>query len=192
MGARKVLVAIFDAKADVEEAVSRLSAAEVTLDSVSVVGRSHHVDEQVGGTFRTPSGLTRYFGRDEGFWNRLWELLPGAAFLWVPGVGTLVFAGTLAAAVIEHARQDSPGDAGNALRSALLGLGVPDDFGSTCESALRGDRVLFVVRTPVFQAARTYALLEQSRALEARAYLEPRLADGEPEIKRRRRGAAVG
>jgi len=175
MPARQVLIAIFDAKADVEEALRHLAAAEVTLKSVSVVGHSHHVQEQLCGMFRSACGEVRYVGRGERFWNRLWEQLPGAAFLWVPAVGPLVFAGSLSAAVAGHASDADDGDGENALRSALLALGVPPAFGATCESALRGDRLVLVARTPGFQAARTYALLEQSRSLEIRAYPEPEL-----------------
>jgi len=199
MTGRKILVAIFDAKTDVEEALRQLAAAEVELASVSVVGRSHHVEEQLCGWFRARCGTVRYVGRGEGFWNRLWGQLPGAAFFWVPGVGPLVFAGALSGDVIEHAEAELlRGDVdANPLRAALLSLGVPGEVAATCESALRGDRLLLLARTPGCQATRTFALLEQSRSLETRAYPDAAAkpataaADGAEAVARRRDASAV-
>jgi hypothetical protein len=198
MPGRKVLIGIFDAKADVEEALRQFTAAEVALKSVSVVGRSHHVTEQLCGTCRSAGGAVRYVGRDESFWNDLWARLPGSAFLWLPGVGPLVFAGRLGELVMARACPDPSGagggDGAGALRAALGTLGVPDDFGATCESALRADRLLFVTRTPQFQAARTHSLLEQSRSLEIRAYPEPSAVvapEAESQVTHRRRDVSA-
>src|SRR4051812_22007047 len=103
MNRARVLLAIFDAHSDVQDALDRFAAADLPPCGVSVVGRSHHVIEQTCCAFRAADGAMRYRGRHEGFWNDLWERLPGAAITWVPTVGTLVVAGGLAGRLADRA-----------------------------------------------------------------------------------------
>ncbi|MGB7161441.1 MAG: hypothetical protein WBD40_25505 [Tepidisphaeraceae bacterium] len=167
---RRTLIAIFDTKADVEDAFTRYAAAGLDTDGISVVGRAYHIDEQLCGFACGVGGQDDYAGRDADFWNALWRALPGAAFLWVPRIGPLVFAGSFLADVrgashsIELAAPISP------VGDALLALGAPLDVAGNCESALRADRLLFVARAEPHDVASTYVLLGQSRSLEVRVF----------------------
>jgi hypothetical protein len=167
---QRTLIAIFDTKADVEDAFTRYAAAGLDTDGISVVGLAYHIDEQLCGFACGMGGQDDYTGRDADFWNALWCALPGAAFLWVPRIGPLVFAGSFLTDVTGAPHATELAAPVGPVGDALLALGAPLDVAGNCESALRADRLLFVARTEAHDVASTYVLLGQSRSLEVRVF----------------------
>ena len=89
----------------------------------------------------------------------LFGLVIGAAFLVLPGVGPVVVAGPLAAAVVAAIEGALAGTALGSLAGALVGCGVPKDRAIKYETQVKGGKFLVLVRSSREAVARAHSLL---------------------------------
>ena len=92
-------VAIFNNHEEAEKAVKELQKSGFDMKRLSIVGKDYHTEEHVTGYYHAGDRM-KYWGKMGAFWGGLWGILFGAAFFWVPGIGPLVVAGPLVAAIV--------------------------------------------------------------------------------------------
>ena len=95
----KAVIAVYNTHPEAEAAVKELQRGGFNMKKLSVVGKDYHTDEQVVGYYNAGDRM-KYWGKWGALWGGLWGLLFGAAFFWVPGVGPLLVAGPLSAAIV--------------------------------------------------------------------------------------------
>ena len=99
MSDKNSVVAVFESHDKAEDAVRELQKSGFDMKKLSIVGRDYHTDEHVVGYYNAGDRM-KYWGKLGAFWGGFWGLLFGSAFFWVPGIGPLLVAGPLAAAIL--------------------------------------------------------------------------------------------
>ena len=100
----------------------------------------------------------------------LFGLLIGAAFLVLPGVGPVIVAGPLSAALLGALEGALAGAALGALAGALVGWGVPKDQAIKYEAQVKAGKFLVVARGTPEQIERAKTLLATGQHEEVEAY----------------------
>jgi hypothetical protein len=139
------VVAVYPDHPAAERAVRLLHSEGFALSDLSIVGRDFQTSEEPVGfvSFRD----YRSAGAKTGAWvGGLFGLVLGAAFLVLPGVGPIVVAGPLSAAVVAAMEGAVTGTALGSLAGALVGWGVPKDRALKYETQIKGGKFLVIVR----------------------------------------------
>ena len=139
------IVAVYPDHARAENAVKRLHKDGFALDAISIVGRNIQVTEEPVGFWSTGDYVSAG-ARSGALMGGLAGMALGAAFLILPGIGPIVVAGPLAAAVIAAVEGAVAGVAMGAIGGALVGWGVPREHALKYESEVKGGKYLVVVR----------------------------------------------
>lgn len=138
------VVAIYETRAQAEEAVKELQRSRFDMKKISIVGRDYHTEEHVVGYYNTGDRMM-YWGRFGAFWGGLWGLLFGAAFFAIPGIGPVLVAGPLVGWIVGALEGAAVVGGVSALGAGLYSIGIPKDSVLTYESALKTDKYLLVV-----------------------------------------------
>jgi hypothetical protein len=137
------MVAIYDRYADVEAAVRRLQIAGFDMSKLSVAGKESHDDEHIAGCHSCRVAL-RYWGRMGAFWQGARDILNGAGFFVVPGLGPILIAGPLVRGMISGLELAITGGGLSLPGAALYVLGIPRNSVVRYDWSLRADKVLLV------------------------------------------------
>lgn len=157
------IVAVYPDHPSAENAVRQLHLEGFALGDLSIVGRDFQMSEEPVGFVSTGDYATA--GAKTGAWfGGLFGLVVGAAFLVLPGLGPIVVAGPLAAAVVAALEGAVAGTALGSLAGALVGMGVPKERALKYETQVKGGKFLVVVRgnPEVIARARTILLQHAS------------------------------
>jgi len=139
------IVAVYPDHAAAEKAVRQLHKAGFAMCDLSIIGRDFQMTEEPVGFIS--AGDCAKAGAGTGAWfGGLFGLLVGAAFLILPGVGPVVVAGPLAAAVLAGLEGAIAGTALGTLAGALVGWGIPKDRALKYVTQIKGGKFLVVVR----------------------------------------------
>jgi hypothetical protein len=142
---RSTVIAVYPDHASAEDAVRRLQKGGIPMQNLSIIGKDFQSVEQPLGFVTT--GTVAGDGAKVGAWTGgLFGLLFGAAFLIVPGIGPVVIAGPLAAALLGGAEGALAGAAFGGLTGALIGLGVSKDQAIRYESQIKAGKFLVTLR----------------------------------------------
>lgn len=152
------VVAVYPDHAAAEQAVRRLHEEGFAMSDLSIIGRDFQMSEEPVG-FVDPSAYAKA-GAGTGAWfGGLFGLMVGAAAVLVPGVGPVVVAGPLAAALMAGLEGAIAGTALGGLAGALVGWGVPRERALTYETHIQGGKFLVLVRGVPGSVARARDLL---------------------------------
>ena len=155
---RATVIAVYWDHASAEDAVRRLQSAGIPMQNVSIVGKDFQATDKPLG-FVT-AGSTAKEGAQAGAWTGgLFGLLFGAAFLVLPGVGPLIVAGPLAAALLGGIEGVVAGAAVGGLTGALVGLGLSEDKAIHYESEITAGKFLLTLLADDHQVERAKSLL---------------------------------
>ena len=99
MSKENVGVATFNTHVEAETAVKELQKSGFDMKKLSIVGKDYHTEEQVVGFYHTGDRV-KYWGKLGAFWGWLFGLFFGVGFFMIPGIGPLVVAGPLVAAIV--------------------------------------------------------------------------------------------
>lgn len=138
-----VTVAVFPSHEDAERAVIGLQRAGFDMTRLSIVGAEYHTEEHVVGYYNTGDRM-KAWGRAGAFWGGIWGILFGAAFLIVPGLGPVLVAGPLVAAIVGGLESAIVVGGLTALGAGLVSLGVPKNSVLDYESAVKAGKYLLV------------------------------------------------
>ncbi|MCA9200464.1 MAG: hypothetical protein KDA87_23155 [Planctomycetales bacterium] len=158
------VVATYETHTQAEEAIKQLQQAGFDMEQLSIVGRDYHTEEHVVGYYNAGDRM-KYWGKLGAFWGGIWGLLFGAAFFWVPGVGPLVVAGPLAAAIVAGLENAVVVGGLSALGAGLFSLGIPKDSVVRYETALRAGKYLLIALGTHDDVANAKAIVDQTETV---------------------------
>ena len=156
------VVAVYNTHLEAEAGVKELQKGGFDMKKLSVVGKDYHTEEQVVGYYNTGDRM-KYWGKMGALWGGFWGLLFGAAFFWVPGVGPLLVAGPLSAAIVAGLESAVVVGGLSALGAALYGIGIPKDSVLSYETALKADKYLLVVHGTAAEADKAKDILKTTK-----------------------------
>jgi hypothetical protein len=171
---RATVIAMYPDHASAEGAVRRLQKEGVPMQDLSIVGKDFQTVEQPLG-FVTSGSVTKDGARVGAWTGGLFGLLLGAAFLVLPGVGPVVIAGPLAAALLGGIEGALAGAAFGGLTGALVGLGVSKDKAIRYESQVKAGKFLVTLRGDGSQVERARSLFAAGKA-ETTEVVQPKAA----------------
>ena len=153
------IIAVYDSHDRAEDAVRRLHDAGFDMNDLSVVGQDYQVEERPVGFVNTGDRMWSW-GKFGAFWGSIWGLLFGSAMLLVPGIGHIMFAGWLVAA-LEGAVL---GGAIGALGGALASIGIPENSVLEYEAEIKAGKFLVLARATGAEAERARTILDGTQA----------------------------
>jgi hypothetical protein len=153
------VVAVYSSHTDAEQAVAKLSAASFDITKVSIVGKDYHSEEKIVGYYSSGDRMKSWGGLGA-FWGGIWGLLFGAGFFLIPGIGPVLVAGPVLAALIGALESAVVVGGLSALAAGLVSLGIPKDSAIKYEAEIKADKFVLV-------AHGTPEELEQAQAILA-------------------------
>lgn len=154
------IVAVFPDHEAAERMVRHLHADGIPMGDLSIIGRGAQTTEEPVGFVSAGDYATA--GAATGAWfGGLLGLCVGAAFLVLPGIGPIMVAGPLAAALLGGIEGALAGTALGSVTGALVGWGVPKEKALRYETHVIGGKFLVAVRGEPEVIARVQALLDR-------------------------------
>jgi len=152
------VVAVYPDHTSAERAVRQLHDAGFDLGDLSIVGRDfQETDKPYGLVSR--SDYVKAGAETGSLFGGLFGLCIGAGFLVLPGLGLVVVAGPIAAALLAGIEGALAGTALGSLAGALVGWEVPKDRALKYEEQVKGGKFLVFVRSNTEVVARACGLL---------------------------------
>jgi len=158
-------VAVYSTHNQAEAALKALSDSGYSLKNLSIVGQNYQSEEQPVGFINTGDRMWSW-GKYGAFWGSIWGMLFGSAMMFIPGVGTVMFAGWLVA-ILEGAMI---GGSFAALAGALVSLGVPKNSVVEYESALKAGSFLLLAHGDEADVRRAKDVLANTSATRVDSY----------------------
>jgi len=140
---KNVTVAVYKTHIEAEAAIKELQRSGFDMKKLSIVGKDYHTEEHVVGYYNTGERM-KYWGKLGAFWGGFWSLLFGSAFFWIPGIGPLLVAGPLVAAIVAVLEGAVVTGGLTALGAGLYSIGIPKDSILNYEAALKSDRYMVI------------------------------------------------
>jgi hypothetical protein len=165
MSDNNIVVAVYDAHTDAEQAVKELQMSGFDMKKLSIVGKNPHAEEHVVGFYNAGDRM-KHWGKAGAFWGGIWGMLFGAAFFVIPGMGPLLVAGPLVAWIIGALEGAVVVGGVSAIGAGLYSIGLPKDSVLQYDVALKTDRFLLMVHGAADEAARARDVLKSTHPAE--------------------------
>jgi len=165
MSDNNIVVAVYSAHAEAEQAVKDLQKSGFDMKKLSIVGKNPHAEEHVVGFYNTGDRI-KHWGKAGAFWGGIWGLLFGAAFFVIPGVGPILVAGPLVAWIIGALEGAVLVGGVSAIGAGLCSIGLPKDSVLQYDVALKTDRFLLLVHGSADQAERAREIIKLTHPAE--------------------------
>jgi hypothetical protein len=166
MSYQNTSVGIFNTHIQSEVAVKALQTSGLNIKKLSIVGKDPYSDEQLLGFYNTGDRM-EYWGRSGKFWDGLWDLLSGAGFFWVPGIGPLLVAGPLVALIVDAVEGSVVVGDPSAIGTGLLRMGIPKDSVLKYETFIKNGKFILIYNGNIEEAEKAHQIFERSKAEEA-------------------------
>ena len=153
------VVHIFKSMSEAEDAVKRLIDQKFPADHVSIVTRNIQTEKQVHG-YITAGDVAKDSAGTGAWMGGLFGLLTGAAFVFVPGFGPLVVAGSFAAALLGGIEGTVVGAAGGGALGALFGWGVSKEHILKYEEVVKAGSYLVIANGDEAQVKQARDILD--------------------------------
>ncbi|WP_083485078.1 general stress protein [Paenibacillus ihumii] len=163
----KKIVGVFASEQDATKAIEDLKRHGYPVDDISVVGRNRDHSDSVRentGT-KAPEGAASGAATG-GILGGLTGLLAGLGALAIPGIGPIIAAGPIAAALTGAA----VGAGAGGLVGGLIGLGIPEDEAKEYGSYVEHGRILVLVDAEEEQSSLIYRIFRDNRALNSQNF----------------------
>ncbi len=128
-----------------EMAVNALLEARFNVERLSIIGKDHlgFIDAANTATSDAKKNpLSEMFF----FWNRMWRLLSGDAFINVVGIGPIIVAGPIAKSMLAAWTSPRFFQTTNPLQAGLRVLGIAKEDSARYAAALREERLLLIAQ----------------------------------------------
>jgi uncharacterized membrane protein len=159
------MVAIYDTHEEAEFAVRKLKTSGFDMKKLSIVAKNPHVEEQVTG-FYTTGDRVKHWGGVGAFWGGFWGLLVGSAFFAVPGLGPILVAGPLVAAIVGAMEGAVVAGGASAIGAGLFSIGIPENSVLSYELALKTDKFLVLASGTPREVAKAKNIIEGTSPAE--------------------------
>jgi hypothetical protein len=157
------VVGIYKTLGEAETAVRSLNEGGFPIQKVSIVAQHLEDDRRVHG-FVTSCDVAKPAAATGAWVGGIFGILIGAAFLWVPGVGPLVVAGSLASMLLGGAEGAIAGAALTGVLGWLVGLGVSKQKILKYEEAIKAGKYLVIAHGPADVVGKAREILTGSNA----------------------------
>ena len=164
------VIATFKTHNQAEEAVKQLQHSGFDMKLLSLVGKGYHTEENVVGYYNVGDRML-YWGTQGAFWGGFWSLLFGSGMFMVPGIGPLLVAGPLVAAIVGVVETAAVVGGFSALGAALMSIGIPNHSIVKYEASLKSGQFLMVVHGTPEEVERAKILLGEFGAEDAELFL---------------------
>ena len=105
-----------------------------------------------------------YWGKTGAFWGGLWGLLVGAAFLIIPGIGPVVFAGPVTSWIVGALEGAIFVGGVRVLGAGLVSVGIPRDSVLKYETSVKAGKFLLILHGTATEAERVRDVLNATNA----------------------------
>jgi len=161
--AKHSVIGVYKRLAEAEDAVRALGDGGFPIDQTSIIARHLEDDRRVHG-YVTACDVAKSSAVTGAWVGGIFGLLAGAAFLWLPGVGPLVVAGSLAAVLLGGVEGAAAGAALSGVLGWLFSLGVSREKILKYEEAVRAGKFLVVAHGTADDVERARQILAPSAA----------------------------
>jgi hypothetical protein len=155
------VVAIYTSHNQAEDALQKLSAASFDIKKISIIGKGYHTEENVVGYY-TAGDRMKHWGGMGAFWGGLWGLLFGAGLFLIPGLGPVLVAGPILAALVGALESAIVVGGVSALTAALVSIGIPKEQSIKYEAELKADNYLLLAHGTAEEVERARAILVET------------------------------
>ncbi len=138
------VLAIYGTHSGAEEAVKELQRAGIDMQSLSILAKDSHSDQQVVGYYNNGERM-KYWGKTGAFWGGCWGLLIGSGFFAIPGVGPVLVAGPLVAWIVGAMEGAAVLGGLSVIGAGLYGMGIPKNSVVKYEMAVKANKYLLMV-----------------------------------------------
>jgi hypothetical protein len=148
-----------------EEAVQQLGKGGFPIQHVSVIAKDLGSEKKIHG-YVTSCDVAKSAARGGAWVGGIFGLLVGAAFLWVPGVGPLVVAGSLTTALLGGLEGAVAGAAVTGLLGWLTSLGISKQHILKYEESVKAGKYLVIAHGTPDEVKKAKQILEGTRPTE--------------------------
>ena len=156
---RNTVVAIYPTHQGAEAAIKELGRSGFDMRKLSIVGRDYQTEEQVTGYYTTGDRMMAW-GKLGAFWGAVGGLFLGSAFFLIPGIGPVLMAGPLVAAIVGGLEGAVVVGGVSTLGAALISLGIPEDSALAYQTQLAAGKFVLIVHGTQEETARARTLLQ--------------------------------
>jgi len=160
------IVAVYEERADAATGVLKLQKAGFDMSNLSIVGKEYFNEELSVGYYYNSGDRMKYWGKMGEFWGSIWDLLAGAAFFMVPGIGPILIAGPLTAGVVASLDGALMVNGSSVLGAGLYGLGIARNSIPRYESIVQADKVLLVATDTAEELMKAKDILRSTHPVE--------------------------
>ena len=153
------VVAIYPTHQEAEAAIEGLGKSGFDMKKLSIMGKDHPTNEQVTGYYTTGDRMMAW-GKYGAFWGGVWGLFLGGALFLIPGLGPVLMAGPLVAAIVSGLEGAALVGGVSALVAALVSLGIPRDRALAYQTELAAGKFILIVHGTQEETASARALLQ--------------------------------
>jgi hypothetical protein len=140
------------------------------MKKLSIISKAYQTEENVVGYYTTGDRI-RMWGANGAFWGGIWGLLFGSAFFFVPGVGPLLVAGPLVAAIVGAVETAAVVGGLSALGAALYSVGIPKNSILQYETSIKAGKFMLVVHGTPDELTRAKSILANSGTSDLQLHL---------------------
>jgi hypothetical protein len=159
------VVSMYDSLDKAEAAVRSLGQNKFPIRQVTLIAKGLQSEKQVHG-YVTACVLSRQ-GATTGAWvGGLFGVLTGAAFLWVPGLGPLIVAGSLTSTLLGGIEGALAGAAAGGIFRGLAAWGISRHHILKYQEVVKAGNYLVVAHGTLDEVGLAYRVLEASGAAE--------------------------
>jgi len=158
-------VAVFATHDEAESAIMSLSNSGYNVKNLSIIGQNYHTEEHPVGFVNTGERMWSW-GKLGAFWGSIWGLMFGSAMMFIPGIGHVMFAGWLVAAL----QGALVGGGIAALGGAFASIGVPENTVVEYETALKAGSFLVLAHGSEQEVKEAKEILAKTPATQVDSY----------------------
>jgi hypothetical protein len=151
---------------EAEDAVKKLGEGGFPIQNVSIIAKELGTEKKVHG-FVTSCDVAKSSATTGAWVGGIFGALIGAAFLWVPGVGPLIVAGSLSAALLGGLEGAVAGAAFTGTLGWLASLGISKMHILKYEESVRAGKYLVIVHGSTDEVAKAERALKGTKMDEA-------------------------
>jgi hypothetical protein len=166
------VVAVFGEHSGAENAVKELKDGGFDVKKLSIIGRDYHTEESVVGFYNTGDRM-KYWGKFGAFWGGLWGLLFGAAFVFIPGIGPVIAAGSVVTWIVGALEGAIVVGGLSALGAALFSFGVPKDSVVKYETSIKAGKFVLIAHGTAEEVDKARGILQTAGAEEVNVHTAP-------------------
>jgi hypothetical protein len=153
-----------------EEAVQKLGQGGFPIQHVSIIAKDLGTEKKIHG-YVTSCDVAKSSARTGAWVGGIFGLLVGAAFLWVPGVGPLIVAGSLSSALLGGVEGAVAGAAFSGLLGWLAGLGISKQHILKYEESVKAGKYLVIAHGTPEDVKKARGILEGTKPTELNVHV---------------------